>query len=414
MIKNNLLANHFYNLGLNITCITNYVTQNNFYDANILKGPYHEWTHLKDIRQTPDELQNLDWDNSVGMGTVAGFDKLHVLDIDGCSNYNFVEDILKIIGLPKQYEWVVKTGSLDGYHIYFYSDFLGNIEVDQVATSYQPNLDNTGLFEKMELLWGTHVVLPNSIHKSGSKYAFTNCKFPKEKPKYIDINKFKIIEYLFLNISDIENKKFYFSVSKEKHRNIQMPNNINFLDLSTIEDRLFFLFNIESEDLSEGQLFPSIVQISWVIMCSNGIVYKNCTEIIAPELTKKSETFKNNRIDKNVISQIVKEPSEVFQDISYDIKYCEAIVTHELNWNLPILQNAFEKYLIDFDFDTLEQVCTMEYCTSLFNYTNKPNLAELYKFLFHHEVKQFQNTTSFVNTLSKCVKELLYKGELKV
>ena len=124
-------------------------------------------------------------------------------------------------------------------------------------------------------------MLPNSIHKSGSKYSFANCKFPNNKPAYIDVNKFKIIESLFLNISEIERKKVYFSLSKGKHRNIKQPNkNINLIDFSSIRENLFFLFDIETDGLIENYIYPNIVQVSWMIMDTKGIVYKKTTELV--------------------------------------------------------------------------------------------------------------------------------------
>ena len=418
MLNNKILAKHLYNLGLNITCITNYVTENNFYDANILKGPYHEWKHLKNSRQTLEELEGYDWENAVGIGTVSGYENLHVLDIDGCTNYNFIEDLLLILGLPKHYEWVVKTGSLDGYHIYFFSELIEILEKDQVASSYPPNLDNTGLFEKIELLWKTHIVLPNSIHKSGSKYSFSNCKFPTERPVFIDINKFKFIESLFLNILEIERKKVYFSLSREKHRNVKQPNkNVNLIDLSLIEENLFFLFDIETDGLIQNDNYPNIVQISWMIMDTNGIVYKKTTELVKSNFNKNSEAFKINKLNPDIIKKIGKEPSEVYQDITYDLKHCKLISAHNAKFDLSILKNEFENYQIHFNFDSLTQFCTMDFGTKLLSTEQNPDvkfpkLTELYEFIFNHKVKQFHNASSDVTILAKCVKELLYKGKL--
>lgn len=418
MLNNKILANHLYNLGLNITCIANYITENNFYDANILKGPYHKWKHLKHERQSLTELENYDWDNAVGIGTIAGFENLHILDIDGCSNYEFIEDLLIILGLPKSYQWVVKTGSLDGYHIYFFSDIIEVLEEDQVASSYPPNLDNTALFEKIELLWSTHIVLPNSLHNSGSNYSFTNCKFPKEKPTFIDINKFKIIESLFLNISEIEKKKVYFSLSKEKHRDVKLPNNINLIDLSKIEENLFFLFDIETDGLIKNGKFPNIVQVSWMIMDTKGVVYKKTTELVNSDFNENSDAFKVNNLNPSIIKKIGKQPSDVFLDMSYDLKHCKIISAHNLKFDLSILDKEFRKYQIDFNFDSLEKFCTMDFGTELLSTELNPEpkfpkLIELFEHLFNHKIKQFHNANSDVTILAKCVKEILYKGKLE-
>lgn len=418
MIENKLLAKHFFKLGLNITCITNYITEDNFYDANILKGPYHKWKHLKIDRQPLQELDGYDWSNSVGLGTVAGFESLHVLDIDGCSSYDFIEDLLLILHLPKHYQWVVKTGSLDGYHIYFFSELLDELEDNQVASSFPPNSENFGLFEKVELLWNTHIVLPNSIHKSGSKYTFMNCRFPNEKPLWIDINKFKIIEILFLNSTEIERKKAYFSHSNYEAKDINIPDGIEILDLSKIEKKLFFLFDIETDGLIEKDDYPNIVQISWMIMDYDGIVYKKITELVNSEFNEKSEAFKINKLNPEIIKKFGVDPKELLQTMTYDLKHCDIISSHNLNFDLTVLKTLFEKCNVDFNFERMEQFCTMEYGLELLPTSYKsnpkyPKLTELYEYLFNHKVKQFHNANSDVTILAKCVKELLFNGYLE-
>ena len=415
-MNNKLLAKHLFKLGFHITCITNYISEYNFYDANILKGCYHEWEHLKSERQTSEELENYDWENSVGIGTVAGYNNLHVIDVDGCSNYEFIEDILIILGLPIHYEWVVRSGSLDGYHIYFFSD-SPNLQENQVASTYPPNLDNIALFEKIELLWNTHVVLPNSLHKSGSNYIFTNCKFPRRKPLFIEINKFEIIEGLFLNISRLEILLSYYTLSRNKHREIEQPTNINFIDLASINETLLFLFDTETDGLVVNGNFPNIIQISWIIMDNKGIVYKKNTELVNCNFDHNSSAFQINKLNPDVIRKIGKQPKEAYEDIMYDLQHCSVIIAHNLQFDLPILKNEFAKYEIDFNFKNIEEFCTMTFSEKLVNkgkVDNKyPKLTELYKFLFNHEVKQFHNANSDVNILAKCVKEMLYKKILE-
>lgn len=414
MNNNKVLANHLYKLGLNITCITNYITEFNFYDANILKGPYHKFDHLKEKRQSEKELNNYDWENSVGIGTMAGYENLRVLDIDGCSNYEFIEDILVVLGLPKHYEWVVRTGSLDGFHIYFYSDLNEKLIKDQVATSYPPNLDNTSLFEKIELLWKTHIVLPNSLHRSGSKYSFVNCKFPKTKPKFLKIDKFKIIETLFLNISQIEKKKVYYSLSKAIHRNINLPNNLQLINLSSLNKKLIFLFDIETDGLIEKDNIPNTIQVSWMVMDVEGVVYKKTTELINCNFNDKSDAFKINKINPEIIRKIGREPVEVYQELTYDLKYCNIISSHNLKFDLTVLTKEFENYNIEFEFNNIDKFCTMEFGMELMKNEENPKpkypkLIELFELLFNHKTKQFHNSHSDVTILAKCVKEMLYK-----
>src|SRR5690606_17281397 len=186
-----------------------------------------------------------------------------------------------------------------------------------------------------------------------------------EKPTFININKFKIIESLFLNIAEIEKKKVYFSLSKEKHRNVKLPNKINLIDLSKIEENLFFLFDIETDGLIENGKYPNIVQVSWMIMDTKGIVYNKVTELVNTDFNENPDAFKINKLNPSIIKKIGKQPSDVFLDMTYDLKHCKIISAHNLKFDLSILENEFRKYQIDFNFDYLEKFCTMDFGTEL-------------------------------------------------
>lgn len=259
MNRTQLFAKHFYNLGLNITCISNQLTENNFYSPNLLKAANHPWEHLLTERQSQKELDNYNWTYATGLGLIAGFDNLHVLDIDGCSNEEFVNDILLLLGLPKYYEWVVKSGSQDGFHIHFYSDILEEIEIDRMCTTYPANEENFGLFEKMELLWNTNVVLPNSIHKSGQKYKFLNTNLPKTKPNYIDIQRFEKIIDLFLNRSKMIVKKPETYIDPPEYTKLiglEQPSNLISVDLAELNRELLLFLILKQMDLLKEFLFP--------------------------------------------------------------------------------------------------------------------------------------------------------------
>jgi DNA polymerase III epsilon subunit-like protein len=412
MTKLKLLGKHFYNLGLNVTCISNRLTEHNFYDPNLLKAPYHKWKHLKLERQKEDEFDNFEWNEATGLGTIAGFNNLHILDIDGCSNDDFINDILLILGLPRHYEWVVKTGSQDGYHIYFYSNLFDELENNQVCSTFPANKENIGLFEKMELLWSTHVVLPNSMHKSGDKYKFVNSNFPTNKPAQIDIKRFDVIVDLFLNRSKLIKKKNYFNTWTEEVK-LKQPSNLDLIDLSTIKKNLIFIFDTETDGLIKNESFPNIIQISWMIMDYDGIVYKKNTELINCDFNPNSDAFKVNKIKPDIIRKLGVEPEEAYLKIMYDLKYCVMMSAHNLDFDYPVLKNEFYKYNIDFDFSQIKRFCTMKWGHSqLKNESNPdpkyPKLTELYEYLFNHSVRQYHNSHSDVVILSKIIKEILF------
>lgn len=417
MNKYLLFAKHFYNLGLNVTCINNQLTESNFYSPNIVKSACHPWNHLLDHRQELSELLGYNWDSATGLGVISGYENLHVLDIDGCSNEDFLKDILLLLGLPENYEWAVKTGSNNGFHIHFYTYENTHFEKDVMCSSFPVNKENFGLFEKIELLHHTNVVLPNSLHKSGSNYKFLYTKLPKYKPAYIDIFKFEYVIDLFLNRSKMVEKNVgaYYDIRIEREEvKLKQPSNLETADISQYND-MILIFDIETDGLTIENNYPSIVQISWVIMDFDGIIHKKNTELILGEYDFSSDAFRINNIKPLVIKKIGISPEDAYQDLVYDLNYCSLIISHNLDFDLPILKNEFLKNNIHFDFEKMRKFCSMKWGYNNFKvFRNKyPKMIELYKKLFETEIKQYHNADSDVDTLSKIVKHLMINLDIE-
>lgn len=409
-------AKHYKNIGFNVTCISNVLTEYNFYDNDILKAPYHKWKHYKNQKQTNDEFESLNWHNATGLGTVAGFEKLHVLDIDGCDEYDFIEDLLILLDLPKNYEWAIKSGSGNGFHIYFYSDLLEDLEENQVTSTFPANIENISLFDKIEILWNTHVVLPNSLHSSGLKYSFINCIYPSEKPKFININNFSYIEYFFLNRSKLVKKKTYFGDLEEIESIIQ-PSDIDKVDLSKLNKKLFFVFDIETDGLIVDKSYPNIVQISWMIIDFDGVVHKKNNLFINCDFNENSSAFKINKLKPELIKQLGKEPIEAYQIVINDLKHCKTLVAHNIDFDYDVLFNEFKKYNLKNIPHDKGKFCTMKWGQKELAKEDEnikyPKLTELYKHLFNHEITQLHNANSDVIILSKCFKEIVFRANKK-
>lgn len=414
----NLYAKHFYSLGLNITCISNELTISNFYSPNILKAAYHPWKHLLKERQSEEEIDSYNWESATGVGLVAGYDNLHVLDIDGCSNEFFIKDLLLLLGLPSDYEWVVKTGSQNGYHIHFYSDKLFNVSDTKMCTSYTANEKNLGLFEKMELLWSTNVIVPNSMHESGGKYLFLNTNIPNSKPKFIDINKFNYVIDLFLNRSKTVTKEvgaYYDSRKITERIEIEQPSNLEKCDLRDLDKKLIFIFDIETDGLIVKNNIPKIVQISWIIMDFDGVVHKKRTEIIESDFDYNKTAFEINKITADVIKILGKNPSDVLRNVAQDLNHCSIIISHNLDFDFKVLENHITKYGIASNINDIKRFCTMKWWFNYVRHDKKyPKLTELYKSIFESDIIQDHNAISDVLILTKIVKALLITRNLNL
>ena len=433
MNRKNLVAFYaewYHELGINTTCITNYITENNFYDSNILKGPYHEWVPYVKNRMNDDTFSSLDWDNSLGVGMVAGYDNLFVIDIDGCINEHFLNSLLKLLKLPQDYEWVVKTGSGNGYHIILRSSYELSFYVSEeeqnktsknsneiVVHTLSPNQANEQLFEKIEYLIRTHVVLPPSFHMSGGYYEFKNCRMPTKFPKKIENHMFhrfdSFIRAMFCSAGIVYGHRYY-SIIEESYKRKSFADNED-LEMGQDSEILFFIYDLETDGLIKEGILPRAVQISWIVLDENGVVYDRNTELINSDFNSGSSAFKINGLDPETIKTVGKSETLLAKKVNKILKKCDVICSHNIGFDLPILKDMYKRTGVVFP-NNLKTFCTMKFGMKLMQKSTGlkrqkyPTLAELYEHLFNHEINQLHNATSDVNLLSKCVKEILYRG----
>ena len=176
-----LYANYYYNFGFNVTCILNERNEHTDPGPNILKSPSHEWTHFRHTRQSLETLHAYQWEKAKGVGLVLGYNNLRALDIDECADLSIIPDFLNILDLPQDYEWVMRSGSHNGFHILFYAE-----EHKYEVARNKIKAFKSDRFKHIELRWIGHLVLPPSMHITFNNYAFFNPVIPKRKPLEID------------------------------------------------------------------------------------------------------------------------------------------------------------------------------------------------------------------------------------
>jgi hypothetical protein len=192
-----LYANYYYNMGFNITHIVPKVNQYKENCRNPFKSSTNDRTNLGDLRQDLEDLQTFNWNDAVGIGTVLGFNNLRALDFDGCSNIQFIQTVIEKLNLDKSYEWVVKSGSDNGFHILFYADMHNYLHNNDMTKAFIPNQNNILKFSRMELRWTKHLILPPSLSNEYKTYKFFNCDLPLSKPAFLAMETIeKLIEFL--------------------------------------------------------------------------------------------------------------------------------------------------------------------------------------------------------------------------
>jgi hypothetical protein len=226
----------FYNgLGMNITKI-----RGNSDDKNSFKAMDNSWPFkIEDFYDTPqskDFIFSENWFRNTGIGLVLGWNNYRAIDVDlvGCNSLyhtvgpgfdEVIDDFLQLLGLPEDYPWVIKSGSHSGFHIVFRCEKLDS---EFASKAYTPNdqfrylsYDCEKLFDRLELRWREHLVLPPSIHMSGNSYIFYQRTPKNERPKdWFDNRDWKkkdessqnlpSTEPAWLTIKDIDNLVFHY------------------------------------------------------------------------------------------------------------------------------------------------------------------------------------------------------------
>jgi len=177
-------SNYYYEKGFNVTVILgdkqgNNVTQDSF------KSPTGDWLDYKFIRQSNSYVEALEWDGATGIGAIAGVNNLICLDVDKCSKITFIERLLKALGLPMNYSWIIKSGSGNGFHIWLKSK--SHIPstfpyFDDPVIKFYPTSKYEGDFKQIEVRLSDHVVLPPSLNSEGRNYEFLY-NLPETIPK---------------------------------------------------------------------------------------------------------------------------------------------------------------------------------------------------------------------------------------
>lgn len=414
------LAYKYKDFGFNISCITNKPNEYNANSRSFFKTPSHPWVKLFHSKQNSSEIENFDWNNAVGIGTFTNWNDLVLIDIDGCSEISFLKNILNELGLPEDYEWVVESGSKNGFHIYYSGIQIDECDEDDVVSTFPPKQEYEKYVDKIEFLWKTHTVLPPSVHGSGNKYTFLNENFPKNPPLEIDTDNIYKFIYKFLDFKEIRVGRGYGEVLNKISSTVEFVTEFEKEDITKhLLNEVYLIVDIETSGLPQksnnGTIYPEIIQIAWVLTTKKGLLLKKNSFIIETPFFSTNNNSSIVNIDFDSAKKVMFPLQEVMKKFAEDLKICDYVVAHNIEFDLDILGYYFKKI---YDINPLtkkEKICTMKstvnFCKISNDYGYKyPKLSELYFKLYGYQIKNSHNAEVDVLHTLKCFKKLKSLG----
>lgn len=171
---------------------------------------------IKDSYKKPQEIINnigQIWDKHTGIGVYLGNNNdYRAIDIDdfqilirensdsdyqklyNLANSFFINKCMTILGLPEDYEWIIRTPH--GWHIVISAPSFGFEQVSYNAKKeLMPNIISGNIihFSSIELLWKGFLVMPPSQYGNYNSYSFYN-QYPKNSP--IRVGAAQLLEFI--------------------------------------------------------------------------------------------------------------------------------------------------------------------------------------------------------------------------
>lgn len=356
-----LISKYYYSFGFNITGISDYLfdkeDRNSYFEYEkkennevSYKSPDHKWFHLKVKRQTEEEIENYSWEYATGIGTVLGFNKLRAIDVDGFIDENSIYRFLEFLKLPLDYEWVVKSGSGNGFHIIFYCpNHEYPVSLNQNKAFKSKIFESGELFDRLELRWCGHLVLPPSNHRNGI-YSFLSQKIPINPPKTIQLED---LNYL-INVYCLDEQVKGASGTFLDYGHSKLSHNISIINenLSLIYKNPFTLIfscsttNIttnnsqKNNDIEEKKLS----RIEWRILDSENELIEYCNFLIKPynyDIPQQATDI--HGISHNIAYEHGKNIEDILIAFRNRIEISDYVSNNDLSQDIKTLKSEYEK-----------------------------------------------------------------------
>jgi len=185
----------------------------------------------------------------------------------------------------------------------------------------------------------------------------------------------------------------------------------------------FLFFDVETTGLPKNykapytdlENWPRIVQCSWLLADDKGGVIKESDNIIKVDFPIPPEVSKIHGITNELAQKEGKPLLTVLENLLTDLKTCNLLVCHNINFDLTILKAELLRLKLDPEKVTTKTFCTMKnttnYCKLPGPYGFKwPTLEELYRVCFSKKIQNAHNAMEDVRATYQIYFELKNKN----
>ena len=182
---------------------------------------------------------------------------------------------------------------------------------------------------------------------------------------------------------------------------------------------LFF----DTETTGINRSLDRVVQLAWIVADFDGEIFTRKSYIIKPEdFYIPSRASAIHGITNEIANKRGDYLEDVLNELITDSEDVEVLVAHNASFDIGFLKGEFEYIDINYPFDELEIICTMNsstnYCrlqkqNGMSGY-KRPKLEELHFLLFDEYFDNAHDALADTDACMRCFFELVERGVISI
>ena len=270
---------------------------------------------------------------------------------------------------------------------------------------FSENYSLHSLFDKIEFRWINHLVLPPSLHRTGSKYRFIN-HYPKNPPIEVSFDLLvKLKDTICQTRSPDSSISTKYLVSKADDKGEDNNQGISSYQFKP-HYLLFDLKTINKESVTtKNEDKSTIKEVSWIV------VDKDFDYVLKRKGFSKSINHDTQyQSNKSIINL-----GEGLRSLMIDIAEVELLICHNFDSQSKVLIENFNQVGISTSsFQEKSHICTLksyapkvfDHGTGLFTFTHGKSIRDLYFFVLKKRCNELINSESSVVALNHTYQRL--------